>query len=102
MAATSTVLSETERQFIFGGVEDDIRSDGRGCRHVRHFILKKGVVSNTSGSAMIERVCHGCIVVSCQHDLSPISYLPSLVHVGKDECHYRNKGRAWSAAPFKP
>lgn len=50
------MLSETERQFILGGVEMDIRSDGRGCRHVRQFTLKSGVVSNTSGSAMIERV----------------------------------------------
>ena len=56
MAGTSTVLSESEKQFILGGVKDDVRSDGRCCRHVRHFDLKKGVVSNTSGSAMIERV----------------------------------------------
>ena len=56
MAAPSRILSENEREFIVGGVKADIRADGRGCRHVRHFVLKKGVVSNTSGSAKIERV----------------------------------------------
>lgn len=52
----AVVLSENEREYILGGVKDGVRADGRGCKHVRHFSLKKGVVSNTSGSALIERV----------------------------------------------
>lgn len=50
------VLSESEREHILGGVKIGVRADGRGCKHVRHFSLKTGVVSNTSGSALIERV----------------------------------------------
>lgn len=50
------VLSESEREYILGGVKSDVRADGRGRKHVRHFSLKTGVVSNTSGSALIERV----------------------------------------------
>lgn len=53
--SSAVVLSESEREFILGGVRDDVRADGRGCRHVRHFSLQTGVVSNTSGSALIER-----------------------------------------------
>lgn len=49
-------LSASERQYIIDGVRADVRADGRRCRHVRHFSLKTGVVSNTSGSAMVERV----------------------------------------------
>ena len=50
------MLSENERQFILDGVKADLRADGRGCRDVRHFAIGTGVVSNTSGSAKIERV----------------------------------------------
>ena len=53
---TSTVLSESERDFIVRGVREDVRADGRGCRDVRHYSLRLGVVSNTSGSAHVERV----------------------------------------------
>ncbi len=50
------VLSANEKEFIIAGVLDDVRADGRGCDHVRHFSLRTGVVSNTNGSAKIERV----------------------------------------------
>ena len=52
-----TVLSESEREYILCGIKEGVRADGRGCRDVRHFSLRLGVVSNTSGSALIERVC---------------------------------------------
>lgn len=56
MASHTTVLSETERKYILGGVRENVRADGRGCRDVRHFSLRLGVVSNTNGSALVERV----------------------------------------------
>ena len=55
--ALHSVLSDTEREYILGGVREGVRADGRGCRDVRHFSLRLGVVSNTSGSALVERVC---------------------------------------------
>lgn len=50
------ILSDHERAYITRGVQEDIRSDGRSCRDYRHFELRVGVVSNTSGSAEIKLV----------------------------------------------
>lgn len=50
------ILSESERQYILEGVRQDIREDGRSCNRARYFSVKTGVVSNTSGSAKINRV----------------------------------------------
>lgn len=73
------VLSESEREFILGGIRADVREDGRGCRHIRHFSLRTGVVSNTSGSSLIERVLLLCVYVS----VIPFTY--SIL--GEDQCY---------------
>ena len=49
-------LSGSERQYILDGVRQDIREDGRSCSNARYYALKTDVVSNTSGSAKIDRV----------------------------------------------
>ena len=53
------LLSEYEREYIVAGVNQDLREDGRNCRDYRHFSLRTGVVSNTSGSARIQLVSSG-------------------------------------------
>ena len=80
------VLSESERAYILGGVRDDVRADGRGCRHVRHFSVRTGVVSNTSGSALIERVS--------PHTHVPTRYPCFVIDAGKDECYCWSEGGA--------
>jgi len=59
---TVRLLSRSERQYILEGVRENIRADGRECDAVGYFSLKTGVVSNTNGSAKIDRVWHiiGC------------------------------------------
>jgi len=47
------LLSEAERTFILHGVQDDLRSDGRGCEDYRHMELETDIVSNTNGSARL-------------------------------------------------
>ena len=54
--AVVPLLSLSERQYILGGVKEGIRADGRECGAVGYFSLKTGVVSNTNGSAKIDRV----------------------------------------------
>ena len=49
-------LSQSEREYIVNGVREDLRADGRTCTDYRHFTVRTGVVSNTSGSAKIELV----------------------------------------------
>lgn len=50
------LLSEYERDYIVTGVNQDLREDGRNCRDYRHFSVRTGVVSNTSGSARVQLV----------------------------------------------
>ena len=50
------LLSQNEREYIVNGVREDLRADGRACTDYRHFKVRTGVVSNTSGSAKIELV----------------------------------------------
>ena len=50
------LLSQNEREYIVSGVREDLRADGRACTDYRHFKVRTGVVSNTSGSAKIELV----------------------------------------------
>jgi hypothetical protein len=50
------LLSQSERDYIVSGVREDLRADGRTCTDYRHFKVRTGVVSNTSGSAKIELV----------------------------------------------
>ena len=93
--AFSSVLSASEREYIIGGVKDDVRVDGRGCRNVRHFTLKTGVVSNTSGSAKIERVWGNYLLQCC------LAY--ELTHFpGANQCYYWCQGRIGSAKPLYP
>ena len=49
-------LSQSEREYIVSGVREDLRADGRTCRDYRHFTVRTGIVSNTSGSAKVELV----------------------------------------------
>ena len=63
MTAAVPLLSRSERQYILEGVRENIRADGRVRDAVGgYFSLKTGVVSNTNGSAKIDRVWHiiGC------------------------------------------
>lgn len=50
------LLSRSERHYILAGVKENLRADGRECDTVGYFTLKTGVVSNTNGSAKIDRV----------------------------------------------
>ena len=64
-------LSQSEREYIVSGVREDLRADGRTCTDYRHFKVRTGVVSNTSGSAKIELVRH-CNRV-CMHSYIDIA-----------------------------
>lgn len=88
------MLSEGERQYIISGIKEDVRADGRGCKHVRHFSLRTGVASNTSGSALIERVGRTCIVSMVTRVCSSL--------LGGDQCYYWCEGGAWFATPLYP
>ena len=50
------MLSTFEHAYIVGGVEQDLRADGRSCQDYRHFEVETGIVSNTSGSARLRLV----------------------------------------------
>lgn len=50
------LLSDNERDYIISGVREDLRADGRTCTDYRHFTIRTGVVSNTSGSAKVNLV----------------------------------------------
>lgn len=51
-----TALSDFERSYISQGIKEDVRADGRSRQDYRHFKLRTGIVSNTSGSAEIKLV----------------------------------------------
>lgn len=46
-------ISQTEKSFIAGGVDDNIRMDGRSCMDYRTFHVETGVVQQTNGSARV-------------------------------------------------
>ena len=52
----TVTLSNFEREFIKSGILSDFRADGRSCKDYRSFEIKKGVISNTNGSAQLHLV----------------------------------------------
>ena len=42
------VLSEAEREFIQGGIDQNVRADGRGNLNSRSLVLESGIVSQVS------------------------------------------------------
>ena len=49
----TAAISRDEQRFIRGGVEDDIRQDGRSRMEYRDFTIETGVLAQTNGSAML-------------------------------------------------
>ena len=52
----STTFSREERLFVAGGVQVDLRIDGRSCTDYRHFNVKYGIVTSANGSAEVKLV----------------------------------------------
>ena len=46
-------ISNAEREYIVGGVVDDLRNDGRGRLDYRQITIDLGVVPQSSGSARV-------------------------------------------------
>ena len=47
------LISESERAFIIGGVNEDMRSDGRSCSDFRSIEMETDSIATTNGSARI-------------------------------------------------
>ncbi|XP_065053987.1 exosome complex component RRP42-like [Rhopilema esculentum] len=50
----STTFSREERSFVAGGVQVDLRIDGRSCTDYRNFNVKYGIVTSANGSAEVK------------------------------------------------
>jgi len=46
-------ISQSEKEYIISGINEDMRLDGRGCLDYRPFILETGLISQTNGSARL-------------------------------------------------
>lgn len=74
-------ISGGEREFVLGGIRDDVRGDGRGCGDLRPMVLSTGILDMASGSA---RVCVGGVtelIVGIKAEI----VCPEVVVVGKGE-----------------
>ncbi|XP_076322425.1 exosome complex exonuclease RRP42-like [Tachypleus tridentatus] len=71
------LLSDAEKIFIIHGIQDDCRTDGRGCLDYRVIELETGVVSNCSGSAHV-RLANTDVLVGVKAELdAPESSQPN-------------------------
>lgn len=50
---TEMLISEAERTYIVHGVQDNYRTDGRGCEDYRYVEIEVDVLSNANGSAKL-------------------------------------------------
>ncbi|KAG8572667.1 hypothetical protein GDO81_012122 [Engystomops pustulosus] len=71
----SVVLSEAEKVYILHGVQDDLRTDGRGCEDYRGIEVETDVVSNTTGSARV-KIGHTDVLVGVKAEMGT----PKLEH----------------------
>ncbi|CAH1779932.1 unnamed protein product, partial [Owenia fusiformis] len=62
------LMSEAERTFILHGIQDNVRSDGRGCEDYRPIELETEVVSNANGSARV-RLANSDVLVGVKGEL---------------------------------
>lgn len=65
----SVVLSDAEKVYVVHGVQDDLRTDGRGCEDYRWIELETDVVSNTTGSARV-KIGHTDVLVGVKAEMS--------------------------------
>jgi len=47
------LISESEKKFIVGGVNEDMRTDGRTCSDFRTIEMETDCIATTNGSARI-------------------------------------------------
>ncbi|NP_001086766.1 exosome component 7 S homeolog [Xenopus laevis] len=64
----SVVLSEAEKVYVLHGVQDDLRTDGRGCEDYRCIEVESDVVSNTTGSARV-KIGHTDVLVGVKAEM---------------------------------
>ncbi|CAJ0965939.1 unnamed protein product [Ranitomeya imitator] len=74
----SVVLSEAEKVYVLHGIQDDLRTDGRGCEDYRGIEVETDVVSNTTGSARV-KIGHTDILVGVKAEMGT----PKLEHPDK-------------------
>ncbi|XP_068092430.1 exosome complex component RRP42 [Hyperolius riggenbachi] len=65
----TVTLSEAEKVYILHGVQDDLRTDGRGCEDYRGIEVETDVVSNTTGSARV-KIGHTDILVGVKAEIA--------------------------------
>ncbi|XP_040209078.1 exosome complex component RRP42 [Rana temporaria] len=65
----SVVLSEAEKVYVVHGVQDDLRTDGRGCEDYRWIEVETDVVSNTTGSARV-KIGHTDVLVGVKAEMA--------------------------------
>jgi len=51
---TDCILQEAEKVYIIHGIQDNLRSDGRGCLDYRVIELDTDVIPNVNGSALVK------------------------------------------------
>ncbi|MEE6510560.1 hypothetical protein FKM82_030439 [Ascaphus truei] len=64
----SVQLSEAEKVYILHGIQDDLRTDGRGCEDYRCIEVETDVVSNTTGSARV-KIGHTDVLVGVKAEM---------------------------------
>ncbi|XP_075683190.1 exosome complex component RRP42 [Rhinoderma darwinii] len=64
----SVILSEAEKVYILHGIQDDLRTDGRGCEDYRVIEVETDVVSNTTGSARV-KIGHTDVLVGVKAEM---------------------------------
>ncbi|KAG1664673.1 Exosome complex exonuclease RRP42 [Nymphon striatum] len=62
------LLSESEKNYVLQGIQDDMRVDGRSCNEFREMVLELDVVSNTNGSAHL-RLANTDVLVGVKAEL---------------------------------
>ena len=75
--ASVGIFSKEERSFITGGIEFDIRTDGRSYTDYRHFTIKTGVISSANGSSEVKLV--RTISFPCILELFELAFMRVLV-----------------------
>lgn len=66
------LLSEAEKIFILHGIQDNLRTDGRGCEDYRYMELETNIVQNTNGSARL-RLSNTDVLVGVKAELSDVN-----------------------------
>ena len=78
-------LSQSEKQFIIDGVEQNLRNDGRARLDYRDFSLETGIVSQTNGSARVKLANHTDVLVGVKVEIGEVD--PDFPDQGRLEVH---------------